>query len=797
MERGFMEKKYSETISSLFIIAIIFFNAFPANTMFQKPAVYPNGLFVQRNDKKIREAICSTYLILESENGRFQCRYNKEHGKLTNVRFYENGSALFSLKNIRGNSVKVSDQGYLVFIAADFSEGYILAFTFYSKEGKMLCTKAYDHPLVSGFSAKGIFFGVGTERKLDVIDISSGVTESYRSAEEFDISDDGSVVAVAYDNGAAIYKSGILKAEYNTGFIYHRGIKISPDGNRAVVGEMKTIHVYSLRTFELIYSENLGKNEFLRELKIDNNTLWAGIKNEDKTVRKGIVKTYTFGNNHISSVQKEVVAIENVKRSGLDIVTFREKYKADDMEHDPIPWPFKPQDEPHKVWNNYEGLNAPSDGEINSWSPYLHQGFDIEVDVNEPCYSVDTGYVKYKGDLGGMGEEYWRIAHSPVNVSGYSTGWLTAHLIKSTINYDVGEKIPEVGLHLGNVIIWQESPVVDAHIHFANIRDHGQTWSYDDDEWGLTYNPETVLRPYPDTIAPVIVTAISGKSKFGYCKNNTGTNANNSNYIYPDSSHGGLTGDIDIVVELYDYIVYENFTQPAYAVYYWIKGIDPVNCWSNYNKLIVDTTLSHIRNQAFDFFWVSNYKPYALVMHKVDNVFVVGGWDTRDKTFAHMLTNNNGDSLVALGEEDSCLHTESYYDGWYRVYAKACDAAGNCVVDSEEVYFNNGNHDPSPVINGKEMPVTRFYLGQNYPCRFTAYTTIQYHIPQLSHVSLLIYDLAGGEVRTLALGMHKKGRYSVRWDGRDNRGVTVGAGIYLYRLIAGDLFVTRKMHYLK
>ena len=792
-----MKKLYTGIHFPLLIIASISFSIFPANNRFQKHEVYANGLFVKRNDKHIRESFRAPYLTVESENGRFQCQYNKKYGELTDFSFYENGSKLFSLSNIRGNSVKVSDQGYIAFIAADFSQGYTLTFDFYSKEGKRLLLKTYDHPIVSGFSVKGNFFGVGTQRKLDVIDLSSGAIKSYRSAKEFDISDDGSVIAVAYDNGAAIYKNGVLQADYNTGFIYHRGIKVSPDGNWAAVGEMKNINVYSLQSLELIHSEKLAKNEFLRSLQINNNTLWAGIKYEDKAVRKGLLKTYTFSNNSISSVQKEVVASEPVKRSGLDIVKFMEKYKTDDMERDPIPWPFKPQDEPHIVWINYLGLNAPSDGAINSWSPYLHQGFDIEVEVNEPCYSVDTGYVKYVGDLGGMGEEYWRIAHSPVNVSGYSTGWLTAHLVQSTINYSVGEKIPEVGLHLGDVIIWHESPVVDAHIHFANIRDHGQTWSYDDDEWGLTFNPETVLRPYPDTTAPVIVTAISGKSKFGYCANNTGTNASNSSYKYPDSAHGGLTEDIDIVVKLYDYIVYEDWTHPAFAVYYWIKGIDPVNCWSNYNKLIIDTTLCHVRNQAFDFFWVSNYKPYALVMHKVDNVFVVGGWDTKDKTFAHMLTNNNGDSTIALGEEDSCLHTDDFYDGWYRVYVKAYDAAGNSVVDSEDVYFNNGNHDPSPVIHNSEMPVTRFYLGQNFPCRFTSYTTIQYHIPQLSQVSLTIYDLSGREVRTLVSGMHKRGRYSVKWDGSDNKNNKVGAGAYLYRLEAGDFNTTKKMFYFK
>jgi flagellar hook assembly protein FlgD len=62
---------------------------------------------------------------------------------------------------------------------------------------------------------------------------------------------------------------------------------------------------------------------------------------------------------------------------------------------------------------------------------------------------------------------------------------------------------------------------------------------------------------------------------------------------------------------------------------------------------------------------------------------------------------------------------------------------------------------------------------------------------------LKIYDLSGREVRTLVSGMHKKGRYSVRWDGSDNNNKKVGAGTYLYRLEAGDFKATKKMFYFR
>ena len=131
------------------------------------------------------------------------------------------------------------------------------------------------------------------------------------------------------------------------------------------------------------------------------------------------------------------------------------------------------------------------------------------------------------------------------------------------------------------------------------------------------------------------------------------------------------------------------------------------------------------------------------------------------------------------------------------MYVKAYDAAGNSVVDSEDVYFKNGNHDPSPVIHDNEPPLTHWYLGQNYPCRFSTHTTIRYHVPYPSPVSLFIYDLSGREVRALVSGIHARGSYRVQWDGTNTEGANVSAGAYLYRMAAKEYISTKKMHYIK
>ena len=85
-------------------------------------------------------------------------------------------------------------------------------------------------------------------------------------------------------------------------------------------------------------------------------------------------------------------------------------------------------------------------------------------------------------------------------------------------------------------------------------------------------------------------------------------------------------------------------------------------------------------------------------------------------------------------------------------------------------------------------------LEQNYPNPFNSSTTIRYQIPQTGLVRLEIFDLAGQKVATLVEDVREAGVYTVRWDGRDDRGPELATGVYLYRLRAGEQTVeTRKL----
>ncbi len=86
-----------------------------------------------------------------------------------------------------------------------------------------------------------------------------------------------------------------------------------------------------------------------------------------------------------------------------------------------------------------------------------------------------------------------------------------------------------------------------------------------------------------------------------------------------------------------------------------------------------------------------------------------------------------------------------------------------------------------------------FSLDQNYPNPFNAGTVIPFSLPTAGPVELVVFNLAGQKVVTLADGMRPAGSYRLQWDGRDNGGRELASGLYLYRLQAEQRVETRKL----
>jgi len=98
---------------------------------------------------------------------------------------------------------------------------------------------------------------------------------------------------------------------------------------------------------------------------------------------------------------------------------------------------------------------------------------------------------------------------------------------------------------------------------------------------------------------------------------------------------------------------------------------------------------------------------------------------------------------------------------------------------------------PSDVA--EEPLAARFALAANRPNPFRVQTTIGFELPEPAVATLRVYDPSGRVVRTLLAGMEQgAGTHRLSWDGRDAAGRPVPAGVYLYRLEAGDRVATQR-----
>jgi PKD repeat protein len=99
--------------------------------------------------------------------------------------------------------------------------------------------------------------------------------------------------------------------------------------------------------------------------------------------------------------------------------------------------------------------------------------------------------------------------------------------------------------------------------------------------------------------------------------------------------------------------------------------------------------------------------------------------------------------------------------------------------------------------SGRNEAPREFRLSQNYPNPFNPSTELQYALPTAAHVRIVIYDLAGHELRVLVNEHKQAGEFVVQWDGKDQNGNALATGMYVCTLTAGNFSSNRKLLLMK
>ena len=90
-----------------------------------------------------------------------------------------------------------------------------------------------------------------------------------------------------------------------------------------------------------------------------------------------------------------------------------------------------------------------------------------------------------------------------------------------------------------------------------------------------------------------------------------------------------------------------------------------------------------------------------------------------------------------------------------------------------------------------------FAVSPSFPNPFRGGTSIRFALPRATLTSIQIYDVSGRLVRTLANEMTPAGFHEVTWNGRNESGREVSAGVYLYKVDLDNFQETRRIVLMK
>ena len=106
-----------------------------------------------------------------------------------------------------------------------------------------------------------------------------------------------------------------------------------------------------------------------------------------------------------------------------------------------------------------------------------------------------------------------------------------------------------------------------------------------------------------------------------------------------------------------------------------------------------------------------------------------------------------------------------------------CDDMPQYCIEGDTLNFSIEISSPTGIADESKPVSDTFALHPNFPNPFNPSTTLQFSIPERSHVTLKIYDVMGRDVFTLVDRKLSSGTHSSQWDGSNHP-----SGIYFLQL---------------
>ncbi len=185
-------------------------------------------------------------------------------------------------------------------------------------------------------------------------------------------------------------------------------------------------------------------------------------------------------------------------------------------------------------------------------------------------------------------------------------------------------------------------------------------------------------------------------------------------------------------------------------------------------------------NEFSNSFLEMNYSGTDLLIYQFDYdmswVTVLGGDGTLENEESQFITFNLNSLFMEAGE-----------------YIGEVTLSTN--MGSLPIYLTMVVLEPLGIRDGT-IPM-KFAVSNNYPNPFNPSTQFSISLPERVFVHIAVYDLNGRKVATLINSIMDNGIYELKWEGKNDSGSIVSAGVYILKVDAGTFHDNQKLIFIK
>jgi hypothetical protein len=157
------------------------------------------------------------------------------------------------------------------------------------------------------------------------------------------------------------------------------------------------------------------------------------------------------------------------------------------------------------------------------------------------------------------------------------------------------------------------------------------------------------------------------------------------------------------------------------------------------------------------------------------------------------------------GEE---MEFEFYYEGRsevgkavsvYRIYNPETgnENVGRILISNKDKFYKVSFRKSDSAGLPDAVLLKNYPDSVSFSSSGTDKVTVSYGLPEEREIKLSIYNIKGQKVCTLFSGRASAGTHQAVWNGKDDYGVSVAAGVYFYKLSAGKASEVKRMLLLK